>query len=203
MGIMTVVGYARVSSHGQSLDIQLERLKSAGCARIYQEKASGKAGHLRPQFKACMDYIREGDRLVVTRLDRLARSVLDLAKISDRFTQEGIDLIVLDQHIDTSTPSGKLLFNMLAVIAEFENDLRRERQTEGIAKAKELNIKFGRPSSLSDSEEIELLNDKQAGMPMSQLLKKYKIGKATAYRIISRLSSDDKMPNQNINELEV
>ena len=91
----------------------------------------------RSEFKACMDYLREGDTLIVTRLDRLARSVVHLAQLAKRFQQESIDLLVIDQNIDTSTSTGRLMFNMLAAIAEFENDLRTKRQAEGIAKAKE------------------------------------------------------------------
>ena len=201
---MTIVGYARVSSSGQSLEVQLDKLASAGCTRIYQEKVSGKSSANRPQFKACMDYLREGDRLVITRLDRLARSVLDLVNIADRFGKECIDLVVLDQNIDTSTPSGKLLFNMLGAIAEFENELRRERQLEGINKAKERNVKFGRPSSLSASQEAELVADKLSGMPMAKLAKKYDIGVATAYRIIGKHTSVDKISeNTELKELGV
>jgi DNA invertase Pin-like site-specific DNA recombinase len=113
---MAKVGYARVSSAGQSLQVQLDKLKAANCERIYQEKASGTTAS-RPEFISCMAYLREGDTLVVTKLDRLARSVLDLAKTIERFKSEKIDLCVLDQSIDTSTPSGKLLFNMLAARA--------------------------------------------------------------------------------------
>ncbi|PJN44271.1 recombinase family protein, partial [Vibrio parahaemolyticus] len=95
---MEKVGYARVSSTGQSLDVQLEKLNQAGCQRIYQEKRSGRTSN-RPEFQACMNYLREGDTLVITRLDRLARSVVHLAQLAKRFDKEKINLIVIDQNI--------------------------------------------------------------------------------------------------------
>ncbi|HHY0626015.1 TPA: recombinase family protein [Vibrio parahaemolyticus] len=131
------------------MDVQLEKLNHVGCQRIYQEKRSGRTSN-RPEFQSCMNYLREGDTLVITRLDRLARSVVHLAQLAKRFEQEKINLIVIDQNIDTSTSTGRLMFNMLASIAEFENDLRTERQAEGIAKAKENGVKFGRPAKLNE-----------------------------------------------------
>jgi DNA invertase Pin-like site-specific DNA recombinase len=123
---MPRIGYARVSSVGQSLEVQLEKLDVAKCDRVYQEKRSGRTAD-RPEFQSCMNYLREGDTLIITRLDRLARSVVHLAQLGKRFENEGINLVVLDQSIDTNTSSGRLMFNMLASIAEFENDLRTER----------------------------------------------------------------------------
>lgn len=178
---MAKVGYARVSSVGQSLDVQLSKLKAVGCERIYREKLSGTSTQ-RPEFKSCMEYLREGDCLVITRLDRLARSVLDLARILARFNSEGIDLYVIDQNIDTSTSSGKLLFNMLAAVAEFENELRRERQQEGIAKAKERKVKFGRRPKLSAKKIAALIDDKMNGIPMAELERLYGVSQATIYR---------------------
>lgn len=180
---MTRVGYARVSSTGQSLAIQLEKLTNANCTKIFQEKLSGSTAQ-RPQFKVCMEYLREGDCLVITRLDRLARSVLDLSKILSRFESEGINLCVLDQSIDTSTSSGKLLFNMLAAVAEFENALRRERQTEGIERAKANKVKFGRRSKLNDELIDKIAADKASGVPMSELKTRYQLSHATLYRAI-------------------
>lgn len=180
---MTRVGYARVSSTGQSLAIQLEKLTNANCTKIFQEKLSGSTAQ-RPQFKVCMEYLREGDCLVITRLDRLARSVLDLSKILSRFESEGINLCVLDQSIDTSTSSGKLLFNMLAAVAEFENALRRERQTEGIERAKANKVKFGRRSKLNDELIDKIAADKASGIPMSELKIRYQLSHATLYRAI-------------------
>lgn len=200
---MAKVGYARVSSSGQSLDIQLQKLELAGCERIYQEKMSGTSSK-RSQFKACMDYLREYDSLVITRLDRLARSVLDLTNILRRFEAEHINLEVIDQSIDTSTPSGKLLFNMLATIAEFENDLRRERQQEGITNAKERNVKFGRRPKLTSEIEAKIIEDRFVlGLPMSELENRYKLSQATLYRVLAAHRSQLQMSYSTQNNDEI
>jgi DNA invertase Pin-like site-specific DNA recombinase len=137
----TLVGYARVSSVGQSLDVQLGKL--AHCQKVFQEKKSG-ASDQRPALRSCLEYVREGDTLVVTRLDRLARSTLHLCQIAAALEAKGVDLQVLDQSIDTGSATGRLLFNMLGAIAQFETELRAERQLDGIRKAQERGVRFGR-----------------------------------------------------------
>ena len=122
---MALVGYARVSSVGQSLDVQLDKLRH--CDKVFQEKKSGASGK-RPRFEDCLEYVREGDTLVVTRLDRLARSTLHLCQIAEELTRKRVNLQVLDQHIDASDATGRLLFNMLGAIAQFETEIRSERQ---------------------------------------------------------------------------
>ncbi len=181
---MTKIGYARVSTTGQSLAVQVEKLTQAQCDRIYQEKRSGLNAN-RPRFQACMNYLREGDTLVISRLDRLARSVVHLAQLAKRFDSEGINLVVLDQHIDTSTSTGRLLFNMLASIAEFENDLRTERQQEGIAKAKKRGVKFGRPTKVSEAKKENINAKRLNGSTIGELVKEFKLSKATIYRTLS------------------
>jgi len=183
---MSRIGYARVSSTGQSLEVQLEKLNQAACSRIYQEKRSGRTAD-RPEFKACMNYLREGDTLIITRLDRLARSVVHLAQLAKRFEKEGIDLLVLDQNIDTSTSTGRLMFNMLASIAEFENDLRTERQAEGIAKARENGVRFGRPPKLTADKTQEIYARRLAGATIGQLANEFKMGEATIYRALKAI----------------
>ena len=132
-----------------------------------------------------MNYLREGDTLIITRLDRLARSVVHLAQLAKRFQREGIDLLVVDQNIDTSTSTGRLMFNMLASIAEFENDLRTERQAEGIAKAKENGVKFGRPAKMTDSKRAQIYTRRMAGASIGQLAKEFGVGEATIYRALN------------------
>lgn len=190
---MPRVGYARVSSTGQSLEVQLDKLSQAECDRIYQEKRSGRTAD-RPEFQACMNYLREGDTLIITRLDRLARSVVHLAQLAKRFQQESIDMLVVDQNIDTSTSTGRLMFNMLASIAEFENDLRTERQAEGIAKAKENGVKFGRPSKLTDAKREEIYSRRMAGATIGQLAKEFRLGEATIYRALSAVKQSNSEP---------
>jgi DNA invertase Pin-like site-specific DNA recombinase len=130
------IGYARVSSVGQSLDVQLAALGEAGCDRIYQEKASAKSTDGRPELEHALDLLREGDELVVTRLDRLARSVPDLYAIVDRIDRAGAGFHCLQQSIETKTATGKLILGVLGAVAQFERELTKERQAEGIARAK-------------------------------------------------------------------
>jgi len=179
---MAKIGYARVSSTGQSLDVQLDKLKN--CELIFSEKASG-VTNTRQELKACLKYLRTGDVLVITKLDRLARSTLHLTQIAHDLEQRNIELVVLDQSIDTSTPTGKLLFNMLASIAEFETAIRAERQTDGIMKAKELGVKFGAKPKLTDNQLKQLRLDKVEGMTIKALIVKYGISKASIYRLLA------------------
>ena len=166
-----VIGYARVSSQGQSLDIQLSKLTVYGCDKIYKEKISG-VNQNRPELIACLDYVRKGDTLVITKLDRMARSAYHLGTIVDRLKKKEVEFVVLDQNIDTSTPQGTLMFQMLSAFAEFENNLRKERQLEGIKKAKEDGKPFGRPLQV-DSELIENVKKSMAkGITVSRILTK-------------------------------
>jgi DNA invertase Pin-like site-specific DNA recombinase len=139
---LALVGYARISSGGQSLEVQLDKLEH--CDRIFQEKKISGASDTRPRLRACLEYVREGDTLVVTRLDRLARSTLHLGQIAAELDRRQVHLQVLDQHIDTSDATGRLLFHMLGAIAQFETGLRAERQMDGIRKARTWGVRFGR-----------------------------------------------------------
>jgi len=179
-----LVGYARVSSVGQSLDVQVEKLKDYGCFKFYREKKSGSSVNNRSELKSCLDYLREGDTLVITKLDRLARSTLDLAKILDDLERRGIGFVVLDQDIDTTTPTGKLLFTMLAAIAEFETGLRAERQREGIDKAKNNGVKFGAKLKLSNIQMDEIVIKRENGSIVSELADEYDVSSSTINRVI-------------------
>jgi DNA invertase Pin-like site-specific DNA recombinase len=178
---MQLVGYARVSSVGQSLEVQLDKL--AHCNKLFQEKASGNLNQ-RPQLQACLEYVREGDTLVVTRLDRLARSTLHLCQIADTLARKLVHLKVIDQNIDTSDATGRLLFNMLAAISQFENEIRTERQMEGILKAKENGVSFGRKHQLTADDVISLKEKRQDGILIKDLMREYKLSKATIYRYL-------------------
>ncbi|CAG0906034.1 unnamed protein product [Cyprideis torosa] len=179
---MAHVGYARVSSIGQSLEVQLDKLKD--CSKIFEEKKSGTT-HNRPRLKACIEYVREGDTLVVTRLDRLARSTLHLCSIADELERKKVNLKVLDQNIDTSDATGRLLFNMLGAIGQFETEIRAERQMDGINKAKQRGVKFGREKKLTHVE-VELLQQKRKnGTLIKELMKEYDLSKASIYRYLN------------------
>jgi DNA invertase Pin-like site-specific DNA recombinase len=177
------VGYARVSSTGQSLEVQLDKLQQYGCDKIYQEKKSGTSIG-RPALKKCLDYVREGDVLVITKLDRLAHSTLDLHQIIDGLNKKQVGFKVLDQSIDTTTKEGKLMFSILASIAEFETELRKERQMEGIAKAKSKGIQFGRRAKLTDDQVVEMRQKRKDGFLIKELMAEYELSKASVYRLL-------------------
>lgn len=188
---MILVGYARVSSIGQNLEVQLNKL--ADCKKIFQEKK--RARSQRPQLKACLEYLREGDALVVTRLDRLARSTLHLCQIAEELQRKNVNLKVLDQNIDTSDATGRLLFNMLGAINQFENEIRMERQIDGINAAKERGVRFGRTKSLSPAE-CKLLREKRmSGILVKELMKEFEISKSTVYRILRQKKFTERVIN--------
>jgi DNA invertase Pin-like site-specific DNA recombinase len=179
---MAQVGYARVSSVGQSLAVQLDKLQH--CDKIFQEKISGATGK-RPRLEACLEYVREGDTLVVTRLDRLARSTLHLCQIAAELARKQVHLQVLDQHLDTGDATGRLLFHMLGSIAQFETELRAERQMDGIQKAKEQGVRFGRTRLLNTEQIGELRQRRQQGVLIKTLMHDYRLSKASIYRYLN------------------
>lgn len=179
---MSVVGYARVSSIGQSLKVQQSKLSH--CDKIFKEKRSGTTAN-RPALQECLQYLRDGDTLVITKLDRLARSTFHLTQIAEQLKQDGIELVVTDQAIDTSTPTGKLLFNMLGSIAEFENEIRRERQLDGIKAAKDRGVKFGAKSKLTQEQVDDMRQKRTSGVLIKDLMSEYRISKASVYRLLA------------------
>lgn len=140
------IGYARVSTHEQDLALQLDALTKEGCEKIFQEKASG-AHRDRPELKAALSYMRKGDTLVVWKIDRLARSLKQLIETIESFQERGIGFKSLQDPIDTSSPSGKLVFHIFAALAEFERGVIRERTTAGLRAARERGRVGGRPSA--------------------------------------------------------
>ena len=181
--MMTTEGYARVSSLGQDLAVQLEKLQ--GCHKVFKEKKSGvDAG--RPELKACLEYLRDGDTLLVTKLDRLARSTPDLYRIISELTERGVAFKVLDDpSIDTSSRTGKLIMGILALIAEFENDIRRERQQDGINKAKAEGVRFG-PNPLLTTEVVRKIKQLRAeGATVPEIMRRTKLSKASIYRALN------------------
>ena len=189
------VGYARVSSSGQSLEIQIEQLKAEGCEKIFQEKISGTTKK-RQQLQECINFCREGDILTVTKIDRLARSTNDLLNIINSLKEKLVEFKVLNNTaIDTTSASGRLMLSVLGSIAEFENELRKERQTEGIKKAQEKGIKFGVKPKLNQNQFSEMKFDKENGMTISQLKIKYNVSKPTIYRLLAAGTSIESLKN--------
>jgi len=178
---MTVIGYARVSTTDQDLSIQEAALKAAGCEVIRSEKRSGTTTQGREELRTVLDFLRKGDVLTVTRIDRLARSIADLQDIVRTIKSRGAALRATEQPIDTSTAAGKCFLDMLGVFAEFETNLRRERQLEGIARAKAEGVYKGRPASIDAARVREL---KAGGMGPTEIAKALKIGRASVYRVL-------------------
>jgi DNA invertase Pin-like site-specific DNA recombinase len=182
---MPIVGYARVSTTGQDLAVQLEKLDRAGCEKVFTEKRSGvDAG--RPELKRCVDYLREGgDTLLVTKIDRLARSTSDLYRIVSLLAEKGVSFKVTDDpSIHTTSRTGKLVMGILALIAEFENDIRRERQMDGIAKARERGVKFGRKRELTDAAIAEVKALRSAGKTVLDIMREKGLSKSSVYRAL-------------------
>ena len=179
---MTIIGYARVSTTDQDLSIQEAVLRGAGCDVIRAEKQSGTSTQGRAELRTVLDFIGKGDVLMVTRVDRLARSIGDLQDIVRTLKAKGASLKATEQPIDTSTAAGKCFLDMLGVFAEFETNLRRERQLEGIAKAKAAGVYKGRPASI-DADHVRKL--KAGGMRPSDIAKTLNIGRASVYRALS------------------
>ena len=181
---MAIVGYARVSSTQQDYTSQVERLMKAGAVRIYTEKRSGLDGD-RPELGQCLGYVRDGDTLIVTKLDRLARSTADLYRIVRGLSDKGVSFKVLDDAaVDTSTRTGKLVMGILALIAEFENEIRRERQMEGIAKAKAEGRTGGRPKLVTDEMRETILRLRVDGKSIRAIASEVGLSKATIQKVV-------------------
>ena len=178
-----IIGYARTSTLEQEagFDAQVRDLKAAGCERMFAEQISSVAQ--RAQLEAAIDFAREGDTLVVTKLDRLARSMLDLMNIKARLDAKGIELRILAMSLDTSTPTGKLMMNVLGSVAQFEREMMLERQKEGIAKAKAEGKYKGRaPTAMAKSAEI--LELKASGLGATAIARQLGVSVRSVYRAL-------------------
>jgi len=177
---MTKIGYARTSTVEQNLDSQIIALKAANCEIIRTEQKSGNNLADRKELNNILDFIHKDEYLVVTRIDRLARSLKDLQIIVDRLKVKGAHLIAIEQPVNTSTATGKAFFDMLGVFAEFETNLRRERQADGIAAAKNKGIYKGRPPSIDQNKIKQHLLE---GKRPTQIAKELEISRGTIYKI--------------------
>ena len=181
---MPLYGYARVSTLDQDLSIQRAALKAAGCEVIRAEKASGARRDGRTELQVLLDFLRAGDTLVVTRIDRLARSLKDLQDIVYELKAKGVALKATEQPVDTGTAAGKAFLDMLGVFAEFETNLRRERQLEGISAAKARGVYKGRKPSIDAGEVRRLLDDEKLGP--AAIARRLGIGRASVYRLLGK-----------------
>lgn len=180
---MAIVGYARVSTEGQELTVQLELLQATPCDKIFKEKASG-AKVDRPQLMALLEYVREGDTVVVCKLDRIARSTKHLLEIVEYLDSKSVAFRVLNINLDTGTPTGKLMLTMLGAIATFEREMMLERQREGIRIAKGQGAYKGRkPTALAKTDRVLVLLGQ--GRTKQAVANEVGIGIASVYRIAS------------------
>ena len=176
------IGYARISTDDQQLDLQRDALKNSGCSLLYEETASGK-NTARPELAACLKALRAGDVLVVWRLDRLGRSLPDLVRIITDLEQRGIGFESLTEKIDTSTATGRLVFHLFAALAEFERNLIRERTHAGLMAARARGRSGGRRPKLDDrkkAEVVRLMRDRS--IPVSSIVARYGVSRTTLYK---------------------
>jgi DNA invertase Pin-like site-specific DNA recombinase len=178
---MTRIGYARVSTTDQDLGLQEAALNAAGCDVIRAEHRSGTTTEGRAELRTVLEFLHPGDELVVTRIDRLARSIGDLQDIVRTIRAKKATLKATEQPIDTSTAAGKAFLDMLGVFAEFETNLRRERQLEGIAAAKAKGVYRGRPPTIDAAKVAKLRAD---GMGATEIAKRLGVGRASVYRLL-------------------
>jgi DNA invertase Pin-like site-specific DNA recombinase len=179
-------GYARVSTTDQDLAVQREALKLAGVGVIFEEKATGTKRDGRAELQRVLSILREGDALVVTRLDRLGRSMRDLANIAHEINQAGAHLKVIEQSVDTSTAAGRAFYGMLAVFAAFETDVRRERQLEGIAMAKRQGVYRGGKPRL-DRQRVQKLSSQ--GLGPAAIARELGMARSSVYRLLEQAGS--------------
>jgi DNA invertase Pin-like site-specific DNA recombinase len=181
----TIIGYARTSTLDQTYGLAAQKrdLEAAGCEKVFHEQVSSVDKGGRPELVRALEYVREGDVFVVTKLDRLARSMADLIKHKDTLEAKGVTLKILNLNIDTATPTGKLMMNLLGSIAEFEREIMLERQREGIASAKADGKYKGRaPTARRQAEDAKRL--KAEGKTAEQIMAELNISRSSVFRIL-------------------
>lgn len=178
---MAIYGYARVSSEDQDCSIQVAQLKAAGCTVVRSEKRSGTTTQGRTELENLLDFMEAGDTLMVTKIDRLARSIRDLSDLVHHLEVKGVALEATDQPVETRTAAGRAFLGMLGVFAEFETALRKERQTAGIEKAKAEGRYRGRKPSIQRDQIVALQAE---GLGPTEIAKRLQIGRASVYRLV-------------------
>jgi DNA invertase Pin-like site-specific DNA recombinase len=179
-----IIGYARVSTLEQNKALQTDALDKAGCERLFTDHASGAKAH-RPELDRLLDVIRDGDTLVVWKLDRLGRSVQNLVDLMTLLQSRGVGFRSLTENMDTTTPGGVLIFNVFAAMAQFERDLIRERTNAGLQAARARGHKGGRPSKLNDGERARIRELYQGGtLTVREIAKQYGVARNTIYNTV-------------------
>lgn len=177
-----IIGYARVSTSDQNLDGQIDALKAAGVEKIFQEKKTGKSRQ-RPELEKLLEQLRSGDVIVVTKYDRLARSLRDLIDLVETIREKGAGFRSLGEDIDTTSPTGRLIFHVFGSIAEFERERIVERTLEGLAAARKRGRVGGRPSAVSEDAKIEIRRMRdQDHRPIAEIARAFKVSRSTIYR---------------------
>lgn len=179
----TLIGYARVSTTDQKLDLQTDALAAAGCRKVFADKLSGTTT-TRPELDACLRYLREGDVLVVYKLDRLGRSLRHLLEVIDDLKERGIGFKSISDGIDTTTSTGRLLFSVMGSFAEFERDLIRERTNAGLKAARDRGKLGGRPTAVTAELGERIVALRAAGSSPTAIAQELEIGRATVYRFL-------------------
>lgn len=181
-----IIGYARVSTQEQNLQMQLDALKEYGCEKVYSEKASG-GNTSRPELDAMLEHARRGDTIVIWKLDRLGRSLRHLIEIVSLFDSQGIGLVSLKENVDTTTATGKLVFNIFAALAEFERDIIRERTNAGLASARARGKVGGRKKALSEAQ-VKMLTQMAGDKTFSvaDICRQFGISKASYYNYMRK-----------------
>lgn len=194
-------GYARVSTPSQNLNLQIDALVQHGCDQIFQEHISATKKN-RPELDKLLAFVRKGDVIVIWKLDRLGRSVMDLIKIINQLREKEVELVSLQDHLDTTTPSGKLIFHMMAALAEFERDMISERTKAGLKAARARGRKGGRPPGMSKrlkgiSPAVKAVYDSEQ-LTNKEICKQFNISVGTIYRCIAYAKSlEEKAKNQD------
>lgn len=177
-----LIGYARVSTEDQNLDLQRDALKAAGCTRIFEEKESGRAGTKRPALEAALDFLRAEDQLVVWKIDRLGRSLREMLDTAHMLQERGVKLRSLTEQVDTETATGRMMFNFLGTIAEYFLDLNRERTLAGLKAAVARGRKGGRPRKITDADLEAGRAMLAAGtIPVAEIAKRLGVSRKTFY----------------------
>ncbi|HDE5291325.1 recombinase family protein [Staphylococcus aureus] len=180
---MAKIGYARVSTKDQNLDNQIDTLLKYGCEKVFSEKISGKANK-RSQFELCLDYLRKGDVLIVTKIDRLGRTTKQLIDLMEYLNEKGIEFKALDNDIDTNTPIGKVFFYLMSVFAELEVTLNSERTKDSLARARARGRNGGRPKVSNKTKEYVKMLYESKKYTGAEIAEKANVGRSTVYKIL-------------------